>query len=174
MKIPTSCPQTRTTLSPRSLTAQKAMPIRTAWTVLFILLNKVLFWKEFTAGFLSHCLITFNVVLEPLCLICSENHYTEDGFELAEENLVCISLPWTFLRPELVHLKQNALGEVMWMSPRVSVGTWKGVRQQPKCDGEKSRWFLFRRYFTHLEHTENNCTVWGLFFFKSCVHVLSI
>lgn len=41
-------------------------------------------------GFLSHCLTTFNVVLEPLCLICSKNHYMEDGFELWEESPVCI------------------------------------------------------------------------------------
>lgn len=129
MKMQTSCPQTLMTLSPRSLTAQKAMPIQTVWAVLFILPNKVLFWKEFMGGFLSHCLTTFNVVLEPLCLICSKNHYMEDGFELWEENPVCISLPWAFLWQELENLKWNALGQVMWMSPHVSVATCKGTLQ---------------------------------------------
>lgn len=44
--------------------------------------------------FLSHCLMTFNVVLEPLCLIYSENHDMEDGF-VRRTLLVflCLELP---------------------------------------------------------------------------------
>lgn len=164
MKIPTSCPQTQRTLSLRSPTAQKAMPIRTVWTVLFILPNKVLFWKEFTSGFLSHRSITFNVVLEPLCLICRENHCTEDGFELGSRTHVCISLPWTSLQPELLHLKQNALGEVMWLSPRVSIATCKGVLQHLNAMVKWAGDFNSEGTLPICKHTENNCIVcWGFF-----------
>lgn len=135
------------------------MPIQTVWAVLFILPNKVLFWQEFVGGFFSHCLITFNVVLVPLCLIYSENHYMEDGFELWEENPACISLPWTFLRQELVNLQWNALGQVMWMSPHDSVATCKGILQHLNVVEKKAGDFYSEGTLPIWKHTENNCIV---------------
>lgn len=173
MKIPTSCPQTRMTLSPRSPTAQRTMPIQTVWTVLFILPNKVLFWNEFTGGFLSHCLITFNVVLEPLCLTCSENHYTEDGFELGEQNRCLYFFALNFPSARTCTLGTKCAG---WGYVNVAMcfnSHLSGRPTAPKCNGEKTWWFLFRRYFTHLETHWKQLYSLG-FFLKSCVHVLSI
>lgn len=163
MKIPTSCPQTQMTLSPRSPTAQKVMAIRTVWTVLFILLNKVLFRKEFTVVFFP---------LVRLRLMQYWNHYAfivgktvTQRMDLSWESRtrVCISLPWTFLWPQLVHLKQNALGEVTWMSPCVSIAICKGVLQHLNAMVKRAGNFFSEGTSPIWKHTENNCIVWCLF-----------
>lgn len=153
MKMPTSCPQTLKTLSPRSLTAQKVMPIQTVWAVLFILPNKVLLWQEFMGGFLSHCLITFNVVLEPLCLI-----YSENGGWIGEENPLCISLPWTSFSKNL-----RTWNEMHWVKLcecyHVSVATCKVTLQHLNVMEKKAGDFYSEGTSPIWKHIENNCIV---------------
>lgn len=159
MKMPTSCPQTRMTLSLRSLTAQEAMPIQTVWAVLFILPNKVLFWQEFMGGFLSHCLITFNVELEPLCLIYSEKHDMEDGF--VRRNLfvfLCLELSfgknlWTW----------NEMHWVKLCECHVSVANCKGAPQHLNVMEKKAGDFYSEGILPIWKHTENNCKLGGIF-----------